>query len=332
MPQNRLRRVALALIALLLTSCGSLDSSASPAKPSGAATIAPPTASRAATPTPTPRRPSPSLSPSPSPGLAERPFTVLLLGADHQGRTDAVMVVGVDIASHTLSLASIPRDTINVPLPGGGTFTNQKINAFYSHAAAHPATYPQGAARATVDMVGGMLGIEIAYYARTTFGGFSALTQAMGGVSINLPKAVVDPTYQITTSQIGVSFPKGPQTLNGKRALIFVRTRGGDNDFERQRRQQTFLIAAGRQLIAKPELLASLIAAQGNLQTDFPLDEIPNLLAAIGLDDTWTISRTVLGPTKYAASASCACGYALAPKLDEMRKLALIYFPWATVP
>lgn len=231
-----------------------------------------------------------------------------------------------------MSLASIPRDTINVPLPGGGTLRNTKINAFYNMANGDRKRYPQGPARATADMVGGMLGIRIDYTASTTFGGFSRLVDAMGGVNITLPKAIVDPHYEVTTTDVGVRFPKGPQKLNGKRALIYVRTRYSDNDFERQRRQQAFLLAAGQQLLSNPKLLVALGRAQSNLTTDFPIDRLPTLIAAIRSVDGWTIRQVVLGPKKYESSASCSCGYALAPKLDAMREVSAEFFPWAVGP
>ena len=315
------------LLLVLLTACNQATPSPSVAPESAAPPPASPSQGQA---------PTPSLGASPSPtesvALKDRPFTVLVLGADLDGRTDAIMVVGIDIQSQRMAFASIPRDTINVPLPGGGTFTNQKINAFYNYAAGRPGAYPQGPARATTDLVGGMLGIKIDFTARTTFGGLERLTDAMGGVTITLPRAVADPTYQVTTRAVGVTFPKGAQTLTGKRALICVRTRGGDNDFERQRRQQGFLLAAGRQLLLRPTLLAGLLAAQGNLQSDFPLAELPELIGAIGKVDGWKIDQIVLGPRTYESGASCPCGYALEPKLDAMRTLAAKFYPWAVLP
>jgi LCP family protein required for cell wall assembly len=318
----------LVVVAALLAAC---------AAPTAVATA--PSAG-APSPTAVPATPAPTASPvasatpavTPEPGPAERPFTVLVMGMDREARTDALMVVGIDPSRKVLSMASIPRDTINVPLPGGGTFTNRKINSFYTYAGSKPGPYPQGPARATVDMVGELLGITIDYYASTTFEGFSALTQAMGGVSITLPKAVVDPYYQITTSQVGVTFPKGTQTLDGKRALIFVRTRQGDNDFERQRRQQAFLVAAGQQLLADPLMFASLLGSQRHLDTDFPLTAVPELVRAVGSLEGWTINAKVLGPSKYESAASCTCGYALAPKLPEIRELAATWYPWAVRP
>lgn len=276
-----------------------------------------------------------SPQPSPSTGdLSTHPFTVLVLGGDNGFRTDAIIVVGVDPVARTLAMASIPRDTIDVPLPGGGILTKQKINTFYDIAAAQSTRYPQGPGRATADMVGALLGIHIDYYAATTFGGFTNLVQAMDGVTITLAKAVVDPFYQITTTLIGVSFPKGNQRLSPSRALIFVRTRQGDNDFERERRQQQFLLAAGRELVAQPLLLGGLMisAAGGDLKTDFPLTQLSSLMTTMGAVPASAVRQAVLGPSSYESAASCTCGYALEPDLPAMRKLARLYFPWAVTP
>ena len=275
---------------------------------------------------------SPEVSPSPTPGLSARPFTVLVLGGDSHFLTDAIMVVGIDPAGPTMAMASIPRDTVNVPLPAGGVLTNQKINTFYGLAAKDPQTYPQGPGRATADMIGTMLGIHIDYFAVTTFSGFQNLVKAMGSITISLPSAVVDPYYQPAPGQHGVRFPAGTQKLDPQRSLIFVRTRQGDNDFERQRRQQAFLIAAGRQLVAHPELFVALLSAKSNLVTDFPLDQVPSLIGAVGSIDASNIKQIVLGPSVYESAATCTCGYALEPKLDAMRKLARSFYPWAVSP
>lgn len=326
MRRRRRRHLSLLAAAALVLAACSNEPAPDPqplatqlATQSATATASPP-ASEAASPSPVASGPD---------DLTARAFTVLVLGADTEGRTDTMMVVGVDAKTKTLSIASIPRDTIDVPLPGGGRFTNQKINAFYNQAAAHPETYPAGPARATVDMVGILLGIRIDFYARTGFGGFTRLVDAVGGVDISLPRRLTDPNYQVTPSKTGVTFPAGPQTLNGQRALIFVRTRQADNDFERQRRQQAFLLAAGKQLLAEQGLLSLLLAARGDLDTDFPLDQVLPLAAAVGKVDDWTIKSAVLGPDRYEMAASCPCGYALAPKLAEFAKLGALYYPWA---
>ena len=181
--------------------------------------------------------------------------------------------------------------------------------------------------------MGLLLGIHIDYYALTTFGGFENLVNAMGGVKVNVPSAVVDPVYQVTLTDIGIRFKAGPQVMTGPRALIYTRTRKGDSDFARSRRQQVFLTAAGGQLLTRPNLFAALLAARQNLVTDFPLEQVPAIVAAFGsVPKGSAITGLVLGPRAYSSRAACPCGYALEPNLKAMRKIAASLFPWAVSP
>jgi LCP family protein required for cell wall assembly len=328
------RLLAVAAVASLLAACGN-PAPTSPAV-SAAASGTPEASASLAVESPSPS-PSPEVSPSPSPSpspfltdLTKVPFTVLVLGGDDGFRTDSIIVAGIDPVKQRVTFVSLPRDTIDVPLPDGGVFRQQKVNAFYDFAAASPARYPQGAGRATADMMGKLLRIHIDFYAATSFAGFTNLVNAMGGVRVNVPRTVVDPRYQVTSTNIGIRFNAGVQVMGGARALIYARTRQGDNDFERARRQQVFLAAAGNQLLSKPALFSALLAARGNLITDFPLAQVPALVSAIGSIASGSIvSGAVLGPSQYSTLTACACGYALEPNLAAMRKTAASLFPWA---
>lgn len=328
--------LAVLVLPALLVSCGSQTAptatplmSTVPSPSSGPTQSAPPMGTPSASLSASVASPSaPSVA-----DLSKTPFTVLLLGSDSGGRTDTVIVAGIDPVNHRLSFASIPRDTINVPLPKSGRFGERKINEFYRYAKSKPDTYPGGPGQATKEMAGRLLGIRVDYYALTTFDGFVNVVNAMGGVRVTVPKAFFDPVYQVTPEKVGVRFKAGPQVMKGPRALIYVRTRGADNDFERSRRQQVFLTAAGSQLLSRTDLLAALVAAQPrNLATDFPLGQAPALLAAFGsAPDTAEIRGVVLGPKAYSSKATCSCGYALEPNLAAMRKVAADLFPWAVV-
>jgi polyisoprenyl-teichoic acid--peptidoglycan teichoic acid transferase len=326
--RTSVRPVVGLIFALLLSACGA----APVVSPSGPAVAAPETAGPTATPTPR-QSPSPLATPSSAPASTPSPtapFTILLLGADSAGRTDAIMVVGVDPVAKRVTYASIPRDTVNIPLPGGGTFKNRKINEFYNQAGKHAGTYPQGPGRATADAVEALLAIRVDYYARTNFGGFVALVNSLGRVPINLPSAVSDDFLQVGPNKFGYTFPKGAQTFDGRKALIFVRIRHRDTDFARQRRQQSFVTAAGLFVLRQPQLAAPLMAAaRKHLVTDFPLDRVDGYLAAMAGLDAANIKGVVLGPSRYETKADCPCGYALAPKLGEMRAEAAELFPWA---
>jgi anionic cell wall polymer biosynthesis LytR-Cps2A-Psr (LCP) family protein len=68
------------------------------------------------------------------------------------------------------------------------------------------------------------------------FEGFKAMTDALGGVEVNVPVA-------FSTQQF--SFPAGKQQLTGEQALAFVRERKAfsDGDYQRVKNQQVFLKA-----------------------------------------------------------------------------------------
>jgi polyisoprenyl-teichoic acid--peptidoglycan teichoic acid transferase len=336
LPAPLRRLLIVGTVAVLVAGCGSTTPTTAPAvvAPTGTPTVA---ASPSLSESPSP---SPSLEASPSPSptaapvdLTKAPFTVLVLGGDNGFRTDAMVVVGIDPVKRTISYASLPRDTIDVPLPVGGVFKSQKVNAFYNYAGARPSQYPQGAGRATADMMGKLLGIHIDYYAGTTFDGFVALVNAMGGVRVNVPQTVVDPYYEITMTNVGIRFNTGWQVMKGDRALIYGRTRMGDSDFQRAKRQQIFLNAAGNQLLSKPSLLTALVAAKRNLVTDFPLAQVPALINVIGSVPAASVNRgTVFSPPTYSTKTACTCGYALEPNLAAIRKQAAKLFPWAVTP
>jgi LCP family protein required for cell wall assembly len=316
--------VALSLLTSLAVVGCAAGPSPSPSPSPSPAIIASPT------PTPSPVRRSPTPEPSPSP-TTPRPLTLLLLGSDHDGLTDAILVVGIDPTTRRVSYASIPRDTIDVPLPDGSVFDQRKINGFYAYAAARPAAFPEGPGRATADAIGELLDIRIDHYARTTFAGFQAMVDAFGGIPVTLPEPVVDDFLQVGPNTFGIRFPAGKQTLDGRLALIFARIRHLGTDFDRQRRHQLLVTAAGLRLLDEPALAAVVVAAaRSRIDTDFPLDRLGRYVEAMAGLAAGDVAGVVLGPRTYERAADCRCGYALAPKLDPMRAKAAQLFPWAT--
>lgn len=331
------RGVALLLVAGLLAACGSPTPTPSPS-PAASLAAASPVASASSSPEAS-ASPSPSDSPSPSPSgppapdLTKQPFTVLVLGGDSGFRTDSIMVAGIDPVKKTVTILSLPRDTVNVPLPDGGVFRNRKVNEFYVFARSNPGAYPQGPGRATADMMQKLLGIRIDYTAITTFSGFNRLIDALGGVRITVPKKIVDTAYQLPSGKFGIVFYPGTQVMSGARAQVYARTRHFDTDFGRARRQQQILVAAGQQLLRNPALFASLMGASSSLITDFPLAQVPALITTIGSMPAGSISTgVVLGPTAYShVSTACGCGYALDPNVAAMQKIAKKLIPWAAI-
>jgi len=200
-------------------------------------------------------------------GAAAEALNVLVLGTDHggQGRTiedeladgewtvgafrsDTLMIVHIPADREDAYLVSIPRDSY-VHIPGHG---KQKINAAFSF----------GGPDLSVRTVEELTDVYIDHVAMIDWAGFKDLTHAIGGVEVTIAETFTDTHNDIT-------WHAGTQTLEGARALQYVRTRYGlaNGDFDRIKRQQNFL----RAVLSKAN-------STGTLSNPFKLD---NLLQAV---------------------------------------------------
>lgn len=212
----------------------------------------------------------------PAPNILVRPMNILLLGVDlrpdhpEEGvRSDTLILLHLDPASGWGSLLSIPRDTyVTIPDLGEG-----KINAAFGHGynnaealfGAGTSNMAGGAALATdtVEQFLGLrgLGTRIDYVATINFDGFAKMIDAVGGVDVDVPFEIVDTEYP--TEDFGtmtITFPAGPQHLDGTRTLQYVRTRHADSDFGRAERQQQVIRALVQALREQPLLLRPITA------------------------------------------------------------------------
>lgn len=183
--------------------------------------------------------------PSAPPG-AERPMNILLMGSDSRDKsqgasTKAAAGEASNQRSDTLMLLHIPSDRRHVysvslmrdlwvDIPDHG---KAKINAALAF----------GGVPLMVRTVEDLLQQRIDHVVSIDFEGFKGLTDALGGVDVDVKvpfTADRDRNYVFT---------QGKNTLNGAQALAFVRERYAfaDGDYQRVRNQQTFL----RAVIAK---------------------------------------------------------------------------------
>jgi len=168
-----------------------------------------------------------ALDPAPG-GMLGTPTNTLIIGVDARvGRTrsraDTLLLMRTDPDSGRIKYLSIPRD-YRVELPGQGT---QKINASFFFAG------QAGAIRAVKQLTG----VPIHHVIVIKFNGFPKMVDAVGGVTVNNPTALVDCPYEAGRT---VSFPAGRLDLSGARALEYARARQGEcgGDFGRALRQQ----------------------------------------------------------------------------------------------
>ena len=275
-------------------------------------------------------------APPAGPGPNER-LNVLVVGVDAApGRTsvltDTMMVVSFDPVGKTASLVSLPRDLINVPL-GDGNEYGPKLNSLMSYADRHPKAFPKGGLATLQDAVGALLGIPIHYHATMEFEGFIHMVDAVGGVDIDVQKAIDDPGYDgFGEGKRGWSITAGEHHLDGANALAYARSRksAGESDFTRAGRQQQIIVALKDAATEGGSVfweLPGLIGAVGDsIRTDLPIDRLPQLAAAIDEMGKGGITRAVIRHP-LVRSVDTRYGSSLQPDIPAIRAVAAGLFP-----
>jgi polyisoprenyl-teichoic acid--peptidoglycan teichoic acid transferase len=215
-----------------------------------------------------------------------RRMNLLLVGLDRRpdetvGRTDTIVLLRIDLDTGTAGMLSIPRDLV-VDIPGYG---QDRVNS----------AYPLGEARragAGIELLEATLlrnfQVPVDHYAVVDFQCFRGAVDAAGGVSVEVPKHILDTRYP--TDDYGfktVEFLPGRQVLDGERALEYARTRHADSDFDRMRRQQQILFGLRQQLIQPRALTAApgIVRACWGTSSDLSFADMVSLgMAARGID------------------------------------------------
>lgn len=277
-------------------------------------------------------------TPFATPQTATSRVTVVLTGIDHTGtRTEALndtlLIASINPLTEAISMVSFPRDVTEFPLYNGGTY-HGKINSLMQWAAAHPNDFPDGPLPTLVHELSYLLGIPIHYYAAVDLDGFRRMIDAVGGVSVNVQRAIDDPSYSWLDGSHGFSLSAGVHTLDGPTALAYVRSRkgDGDNDFTRAGRQQQLLLAL-RAKVTDPSVLArlpDLLGVAGDtIRTDFPADRIAEMIAITKQVDSDAVKRVVLQPPMYSVhppNRSTGGIYTLTLNLDALARLSVDWF------
>jgi LCP family protein required for cell wall assembly len=180
--------------------------------------------------------------------------------------------------------------------------------------------------------VGFLLGAKVDYYASVDLEGFRKLIDRVGGVTVDVTKAIDDPVYGgwDTPGRIGFKLSAGRHELDGETALAYVRSRkgAGDSDFSRARRQQQLLVALQHKLIDPamlPNLPGLLQDATQTLKTNFPPERLSEMLALARKTDEASIKRYVLGPP-YTNHPVNLKTYILVPDMARIAKLSITLF------
>jgi LCP family protein required for cell wall assembly len=174
--------------------------------------------------------------------LLSKPTTIAVLGTDGgaarpgAARSDSIMLIRTDPGHKRVYYLSIPRD-LQVSIPGYGV---AKINA----------ASQIGGPALTLRTVRDITALEVNHVVVVDFDQFRELIDAVGGIDLNVPRPIRSKRFDcpFKTSQAcnrwrGWRFARGPQHMDGRRALVYSRIRvneldPSETDFERTRRQQ----------------------------------------------------------------------------------------------
>ncbi len=199
---------------------------------------------------------------------------VLVLG-DNDGLTDTIMLASYDMENQKLDVISVPRDTY-YPRKDHKGAAAQKINSIYGSDGA------VGTAKAVSEV---LMGIPINYYAVIEFSDVEKIVDQIGGVPMDIPFTMkYDDPYDKPPLHIYIE--KGQQTLDGKKAVQFLRFRKGypDQDIGRVRAQQTFIKSAVKQAIG-PNLVGTVKLGLQEIDSDITLGMATKIATkALGLD------------------------------------------------
>jgi LCP family protein required for cell wall assembly len=216
-------------------------------------------------------------------------ITTLVLGIDTRpseshwiGRSDTMILTTIPPVSPQVSMLSIPRDLwLNIP-----NHYQNRINTAHYFAELE---VPGSGMSAAKEAIEANFGINVNYAIRIKFSGFVDIVDAFGGVTVNLPE-----------DMSGLN--AGPNHLDGKQSLAFVRDRKAGDDFFRQQRGQLFVASAIKEVLNPlkwPRIPAVLAVAAANIETDLPIWLWPRtayalIFSALKGFDAHTLDRSMI--------------------------------------
>ena len=244
--------------------------------------------------------------------VTKEPFNIYISGIDSYGnitdknKSDVNIVASVNPKTHKVLLINIPRDYyVNL----GGINQMDKL----THAGAY-------GVKTSVKTIEELLDIELNYYVKVNYNALINLVNALGGVDVYSE-------YDFSSYEYHHKFKKGYNTVDGKLALDFVRTRKAflDGDRVRGENQQRMIEAIAKKactpaiLIKYDSILKSL---DGTFITNMPTEDVTSLIK-MQLDKMpeWSIEKLSLNGSdayEYTYSAKSQELYVMIPNEETV--------------
>jgi len=250
-------------------------------------------------------------------GEGDGRVNILMIGKGGPGETapdltDTLLLASIDPVANEAALVSVPRD-LYVQSDNG---YSSKINAVYSNAKqarlsngddtdSDKESAEVSGLNAIKDTVSDVLGVPVHYYVMVDFKAFEDAINTVGGLTIDVKEPLYDQTVAWLLDGNPLVADKGLQTMDGKRALLYVRSRKGSarGDFDRTERQREIIVALQQEILSadtysNPFKVVELLNTFGDrVRTDLNgLDEIkrlyeigqkigPDKIGSVGLAD-----------------------------------------------
>jgi len=246
--------------------------------------------------------------------LKKLPYQALV--NSFEGLTDTMLLLRFDPENKKVIVMSIPRDTRTYIADHGMTKINE-ANAYGG---------PALSAKSVSELLGG---VGIDRYVTINVQGVQALVDALGGVTVHIPK---DMKYQDDSQRLYINLKAGRQQLNGEKILQLLRYRHDENgDIGRIQRQQIVMRAMMEQSL-NPATVARfpdvLKAVQSHIDTNLTVEE---LMALVGFSSQVNRSNTkmLMVPGQFSLPGEYKASYWL-PHPDRIKELMAQYFNFGT--
>lgn len=217
---------------------------------------------------------------------------LLLLGAggeSHKGAdlTDTVIFFSATLKGDDVLMISLPRD---IWIPS----MRAKLNTAYHYGEEKK---PGGGLVLAKAAVAEILDQPVHYAWLVDFEGFVKAIDLLGEIEIKVERAFDDYKYPVPGMELAepeelryehLHFDAGPQTMDGERALKYVRSRYAEGeegtDFARSKRQQNLILALKDKIFSvetvfNPQKAAELVKVfASHINTDIPEDNYASFL------------------------------------------------------
>lgn len=249
--------------------------------------------------------------------ITKDPFVLYISGIDTSGniassaRSDVNLIIGVNPKTHKILLVNTPRDYY-VKL-----HTKQKYDKL-----THAGIY---GVEESLSTLADLYDIDADYYARVNFTSFVKLVDALGGVTVDVPKDFCEQNSKRSfESKDLICLKKGTRTLKGEQALAYARNRHAFQDGDRARGEhQMELVKAIITKAISPSIITKytslLNALDGKVSTNMDNKDITRFIKKqIKRNEPWTfITMSADGSDSYGVCYSTGSSKAYVMKPNE---------------